>query len=156
MKNIITLMVLILIVLFANLAYSLNIENTSIFKSNEKISPSDRIKDSQIFVYEDRIVIYIENANYAIYADTNSMDPVLDKGMTGIEVVPFSENDVKLGDIITYNPEWTKDLVVHRVIEIGEDKQGWYAYAKGDNSSVIDPGKIRFEQVKYILVGVIY
>ena len=84
------------------------------------------------------------------------MDPFLDTEANGIEIIPQSEKDIIIGDIITYQPAWTDKLVVHRVIQIGEDENGWYAYAKGDNSSAIDPGKIRFEQVKYILIGVLY
>jgi signal peptidase I len=156
MRQIIALLVLILIVLFANLVYSFDLKNPSIFTTNERISPQDRINEDQIHVYKDRIVIYIPEATYARYADTNSMDPILDEGATGFEIIPDSEEDIRIGDIITYQPEWTSNLVVHRVIEIGEDEQGWFAYTKGDNTSSIDPGKIRFEQVKYVLVGVFY
>jgi|TARA_Y100000310_G_C20321993_1_gene641162 signal peptidase I len=156
MKKITIFSILILILLFANLVYSFDLRYPEIFTSNELISPQDRIKDSQIHIYENRIVLDIPNANYARYADTNSMDPILDEGATGIEILPSNVNDIQVGDIITYEPEWTNKLVVHRVIVTGEDEQGWYCYTKGDNTNTIDPGKIRFEQVRYILVGVIY
>ncbi len=157
MKKIIILQVIILILLAANLAYSIDFSNPSnIFNSNELISPKDRIKEDQIHIYEDKIVIDIEGATFAKYADTGSMDPVLDKEANGIEIIPSSENDIQIGDIITYQPEWTNNLVVHRVIQIGYDEEGWFAYTKGDNSSVIDPGKMRYDQVEYVLIGVLY
>ncbi|MBT3691246.1 hypothetical protein HOG16_03330 [Candidatus Woesearchaeota archaeon] len=157
MKKIIILQAIILILLAANLAYSVDFSNPSnFFNSSEVISPKDRIQENQIHIYQDKIVIDIEGATYARYADTGSMDPILDSEATGIEIVPISEKDIQIGDIITYQPTWTNNLVVHRVIQIGYDKEGWFAYTKGDNSSVIDPGKMRYGQVEYILVGVFY
>ncbi len=157
MKKIIILQVIILILLAGNLVYSFDFSNPSnLFRSSEVISPKDRINEDQIHIYEDKIVIDISGATYAKYANTNSMDPFLDMEANGIEIVPSSEEEVQIGDVITYQPEWSENLVVHRIIQTGEDEQGWYAYTKGDNSSVIDPGKIRFEQVKYILIGVLY
>lgn len=156
MKRIIILQILILLALFTNLAYSYDLRHPATFTSNELISPHDRIKDSQIHIYQNRIIIDIENANYARYADTNSMDPILDNGATGIEIIPTNKDEIKVGDIITYQPDWTNNLVVHRVIYIGEDEHGWYCYTKGDNTSSIDPGRIRFNQIKYLLIGVLY
>ncbi|MCD4759409.1 hypothetical protein K8R33_00800 [archaeon] len=141
---------------FANDVYSLSYDKPTIFAVRNVISPADRIKDSQIVVYEDKIVINIDNANWANYTATYSMDPFLDIGATGIEVVPKDEFDVQIGDVITYGADWTEGLVAHRVIDVGYDADGWYAVAKGDNVSCSDPGKIRFDKVKFILVGVLY
>lgn len=44
---------------------------------------------------------------------------------------------------------------MHRVVEIGEDEQGWFAITKGDNNEEVDPGKRRFQDIKRITVGVI-
>ena len=84
------------------------------------------------------------------------MDPVLDQGAIGIEIIPLSEAEIQIGDIITYQPDWTDGLTVHRVITTGEDEEGWYCYTKGDNTSFVDPGKIRFDQIRYITIGVLY
>jgi signal peptidase I len=157
MKKIMILQVIILILLAGNLAYSFDFKNPSnFFSAKEIISPKDRIGEDQIHIYEDKIVIDISGATYAKYADTGSMDPFLDTEANGLEIKPISEEDIQVGDVITYQPGWTSNLVVHRVIQVGEDEQGWYAYTKGDNVSVIDPGKIRFDQVEYILIGVLY
>ncbi len=156
MKKTTILSILILLLLFANLAYSFNLKNPSVFVSNELISPADRITERNIHIYSDKIIIDLPGATYARYADTNSMDPIIDKNATGIEIIPNSENEIQIGDIITYQPTWSNNLTVHRVIEIGIDEDGWYCYAKGDNTSIIDPERIRFNQVKYILVGVLY
>lgn len=123
--------------------------------SSERMSPSDRIKESQIFVYGDKVVLDIKDAYLAGYADTNSMDPFIDAESNGIEVKPRNEDDLHVGDVISYEYNGV-GLVVHRIIAIGQDKQGRYFMLKGDNNSNEDPYKVRFDQIKYVLVGVIY
>jgi hypothetical protein len=46
-------------------------------------------------------------------------------------------------------------LIIHRVVEKGVDFDGIYFIAKGDNNVVSD-GKIRFEDIKYKTIGVIW
>lgn len=152
----ITILVFLLGWLSSNV-YSGNYETPLNVTPREIMSPSDIIKEKQIVIYEDRIVIFVENAKMSRYANTNSMDPVLDQGANGLQIVPDSPNNIQIGDIITYEAEWAGNkLIVHRVIKIGQDDEGWYAVAKGDNSTFTDPGKIRFDQIKYLLIGVIY
>jgi len=122
--------------------------------SPEVISPHDRIKESQILVYDDRVVLQVGNAYLAGYADTNSMDPLLDDMSNGLEVMPQSEDDIYVGDVIVY--ETDIGLIVHRVVEIGSDEEGKYFILKGDNNTSKDPYKVRFGQIKYVLVGVLY
>ncbi|MFH1209878.1 MAG: signal peptidase I [archaeon] len=122
----------------------------------EKASPKDRIKEDQILVYKDEVIIKIKDVSWSTYTDTNSMDPIIDKGANGLEIRPESTKDIQLGDIIAYQKEGSKDIIVHRVIEINQDNLGWYVITKGDNNQVQDPYKIRFNEIKYVLVGIIY
>ena len=122
----------------------------------EKISPSDRIGDDDIFVSNDKIIINVRNAKSTKFADTNSMDPFLDKGSNGIEILPKSPEDIKIGDIISYKSEKYDAVIIHRVIEIKKDNSGLYYLTKGDNNQKPDDEKIRFNNVKGVLVGVIY
>jgi len=124
--------------------------------SVERLSPSDRIKEDQIFVYNDRVVIYIDNPEWARFTDTNSMDPLLDDTANAIEIVPKSPEEIHVGDIISYESEYASGTFIHRVIKTGSDENGWYCTAKGDNNPTEDPGRIRFEQIKRVLVAVIY
>ena len=130
--------------------------NSDLFGARERISPSDHIKQEDIHVYKDRVVIDVPNVQWAKFTDTNSMDPFLDIEANSFEIIPQSEEQIQVGDIISYQPESFSGLIVHRVIEINEDKDGWYAIVKGDNLSSPDPGRVRFDQVSGILVGVIY
>ena len=125
--------------------FSFGFENTS--------APFDFVAENQIQVFEDKIVINIDGASISRYAPTGSMLPVLDEGSNGIRIVPKSEVDIHIGDIITFNQD--NLLIVHRVIEIGNDEQGTYFITKGDNSPISD-GKVRFNDIEYVTIGIIW
>lgn len=119
-------------------------------------SPSDWIKESQIHVFEDRIKLDIEDAMWSKFADTNSMDPFLDEHSNGIEIKPQSADQIQVGDIISFTSDYIDGIIIHRVIEKGEDSKGIYFKVKGDNNPLKDPGKIRFDQIQGVLVGILY
>jgi hypothetical protein len=134
----------------------LNIGFATFSSSPELLSPSDHVKESQIHVYEDRIIIETEGASWAAFTDSNSMDPFLDETSNSIEIKPEDPDDIDPGDIISYRSGITGDLIVHRVISKGEDESGVYYIVKGDNNPAQDPEKIRFEQINGVLIGIIY
>ena len=116
-------------------------------------APNDWVSEENIHLYKDKIVIDIDGATMSKYASTGSMKPVFDKGANGIRIVPETEEQISVGDIVTYEREGI--LIVHRVVEIGEDNGGKYFVIKGDNNESVD-GKIRFEDIKYVTIAVIY
>ena len=120
---------------------------------NEKEQPSNWISEKDIRVFPDKIVINIENAGISKYADTGSMLPTLGENANGIRVKPKSAEQINIGDIVTY--ERAGDLIIHRVVAKGNDVKGDYFILKGDNNSEND-GKIYFEEIKYVTVGLIY
>lgn len=122
----------------------------------EQISPFDHIKENQIHVFQNRIIIDLEDAEWARFTDTNSMDPVIDAESHAIEIIPTSPDQIHEGDIVSYKSEYAAGTIIHRVIEIGEDEDGWYCRMKGDNNPMQDPGKIRFEQIQRVVVAIIY
>lgn len=120
----------------------------------ERISPQDRISEDDIEVYPDRVVINLEGAQWARFADTNSMDPIIDRGTNAIQIQPKSMDEIDVGDIISYRAG--DRTIIHRVVQKSVDEQGWYVLAKGDNNPAADPEKVRFEQISRVLVAVIY
>jgi len=118
--------------------------------------PADRIQESEIRVSADSVVINIPNAVIGKFEDTNSMSPVIDEGANAILVLPQSQEDIQVGDIIAYHSNEAQGYVTHRAVQISTDEQGWYVIAKGDNAGSNDPGRIRFEQIKYVVVGILY
>ncbi|MBU1204380.1 MAG: hypothetical protein KKA61_02575 [Nanoarchaeota archaeon] len=122
----------------------------------EKDSPGDWIKEDQIKVYNDRVIINLKDAEWASFTDTNSMDPIIDETANAIEIIPKSADDIHVGDIISYKSDYADGTIIHRIIKIGSDEEGWYCIVKGDNNQSPDPGKIRFNQIKRVLVAIIY
>ncbi len=123
------------------------------FNFSDSSAPHDYIKESQIDVYPDKIILNVKEASISRYAPTGSMKPTFDENSNGIRVVPASENDIQIGDIVTYKEG--DSLIVHRVIDKGTDSGGMYFITKGDNNTLSD-GKVRFKDIKYITIGVIF
>jgi len=148
--------VLVMIVLVFNIF--LLYMNSDIFfdfidRKKEIVAPHDFIPEESIVAYPNQVVLKIENYSINKYAPTGSMIPVLDKGANGISIKPNSEDDLHIGDIITFREN--NELIVHRIIEKGIDENGIYFITKGDNNNVSD-GKIRFSQIEGVLVALIY
>lgn len=127
-----------------------------VLKKESKIAPYDHITEDKIHVYNDRIVIFLENPEWSKFTDTNSMLPILDIGSNAVRIKPRSIEDIHVGDIISYKSKYASGIIIHRVIEIDEDNDGWYCKVKGDNNPFNDPGKIRFEQILGINVMIIW
>jgi len=120
---------------------------------NSKEAPSDFINENQIEISPDRVIIYVKNASLSSYAKTGSMKPVLDENSNGIKIKPVSEEEINIGDIITFQEG--NYLVIHRVIQKGSDENGIYFITKGDDNNVSDE-KIRFKDIRYKTIALIY
>ncbi len=122
----------------------------------ERLSPKDRVSEDDIRILKDRVILNLSDSFWARFADTNSMDPIIDKGANSIELKPKNESDLQIGDIISYDSSVFNSIIVHRVIDINYDENGWFAVTKGDNNEAADPEKIRFGQIKGVLAAIIY
>lgn len=116
-------------------------------------APSNWISEDKIIVLEDRVILNIKEASLSNYAPTGSMKPVLDFGANGIRIKPENEDDIQIGDIVSFKSE--NKLIVHRVVEKMKDEKGFYFITKGDNNNFADD-KIRFKDIEYVTVGIIY
>ncbi len=119
-------------------------------------APKDRITEDQIRMSDGTIVIKLAGATIGKLEDTGSMKPLLDANSNTLMIKPERAEDIKEGDIIAYHSEEAAGLVVHRVVKRGIDENGWFAIAKGDNSKANDTQKVRFSQIKYVVVGILY
>ena len=68
--------------------------------AKERVSPFNHIKQDQIKVYDDKIIIEIPNARWSNLADTGSMDPLLDEGANTLEKIPQTDPE----QTCPYNP----------------------------------------------------
>ena len=150
------LLVVVIITLFY-IAFESKAEIPAIIiGGKEQLSPDDHIKEDDIHVFVDRVVIDIDNPYWASFTDTNSMDPIIDEHANSIQIIPRNLKDVHVGDIISYKSEYANGVIIHRVIFKGQDENGVYYYLKGDNNIMRDPGRVRFSQLRRITVGIIY
>ncbi len=125
------------------------------FSAKERASPYDWVKENQITISKDNISIDIQNPQWAIFTNTNSMDPIIDETSHAIQVIPQKEEDIHVGDIISFASNEIDGIVIHRVVDIGNDGE-WYALTKGDNNTMADPQRVRFTQIERVLVAIIY
>ena len=135
-------------------AYLINFYSGEGFSINRNTTaPSNYLDAENILVYEDRVVLNLEGARISNYMATGSMTPVFNENANGISVKPINENEIEVGDIISF---WREDdLIVHRVIDSGIDSEGIFYITKGDHAFSND-GKIRFGDVEHKLVGLVY
>ena len=143
--------------LIGNLLYGVIFDNDVQYAYGsgiERDSPQNWISEEDIKVYNSGVVIDVKNAEWARFADTNSMDPLFDDGSNAIEIIPNSADEIKVGDIVSY--KYNDISIVHRVVEKGIDEQGTYFIMKGDNNSDNDPYKVRFDQIQRVVVAIIY
>ena len=122
----------------------------------EKASPSDWVAESQIQVTRDRVIVELPNAVWATFTDTHSMEPVLSADANALEIIPTSTDQIRVGDIASYESKLVDGTIIHRVVETGTVSQGWYAIFKGDNLAKEDPEKVRWEQIRRVVVAIIY
>ena len=137
----------------------------------ERPSPSNIVKEENITVDGNKIIISLENLAIPLtktpkvwipmIPDTNSMDGVFDAGNNNMLISGTCPEDQQLlvsalvvGDVAVYKTETM--YAIHRIIEMGEDKEGRYFHFKGDNNSGKDPDKVRDNQIQWVSIGVIY
>jgi len=135
--------------------------NNIILKEDNQIipsieSPSDRLKESNIKIYKNRVQIELAGAVIAKFTDTKSMEPIINKHTNAIEIVPKSEDEINVGDIISFKSSLVDGIIIHRVIQKDKDEFGVYFRTKGDNLDYADPEIIRFNQIERVVVGVLY
>lgn len=131
-----------------------NLTSMVIFETNNAKTPSDFVKEEQIFSDSERVIIDLNNSVLNRYSDSESMFPLLNKNSTGIGFRPENETEINEGDIISF---WNNEkLIVHRVVKKDFDEKGVYFITKGDNNINDDKTKTRFSDINSVLVGIIY
>jgi signal peptidase I len=150
----IVMFVFVLGILISNML-STNIDYPNSNTATEVNSPSNWLNEEDIRVYDDVVVLEIQNARFISLADTNSMDPVFDNEANIIEIIPETAYEINIGDIISFEAKDGRTYI-HRVIIKDIDNQGYFFITKGDNNQNTDSTKIRFSQVKGVVVGILY
>ncbi len=121
----------------------------------EKLSSYDHVKENKIFLTGNSVLIDTEyELRWSKFEDTNSMNPLIDKGHNGLEFIPESIEDIYVGDVISF--DYRDAVYIHRIVKIGTDEVGRYYVTKGDNNFNIDDGVRRFKDIQGVLFGVVF
>jgi hypothetical protein len=148
-----------------NYALSMQLEsvNSELFQLRKSLnmtapepSPVTRIGRQGVGVYDDKILLYIQGAFPVKIEPTGSMSPFINHNVLALETRPKDPSDLQVGDIIGYESQAFNTTIVHRIVEIGRDEEGWFAVTKGDANPEKDPGLVRFDDIKGVIVGLIY
>jgi hypothetical protein len=135
-------------------------DNYCIYNLSLTINPPDKIleekpaffTDDDIKLEDGILTIDIGESYIAYFDDSSSMLPTLNHHTKAIEVTP-RKDELYIGDIISYNSG--EGRIIHRIVDIGSDKEGIYYITKGDNNAAIDD-KVRYEQIRGKVVVMIY
>ncbi|MFH1916443.1 MAG: hypothetical protein ABIJ21_04205 [Nanoarchaeota archaeon] len=130
--------------------------NTIYELGTEKKSPSDRIPAEKIQIEGNKVIIQVEQPMKGSITNSTSELPLLNEYSSTIEITPASEADIHIGDIIVYHSLEFSLPIMHRVVSQGYDIDGWFIITQGDNNFSPDDEKVRFFQVRSIVVGIIY
>lgn len=124
----------------------------------ERISPNDWVKIAQIQYDAGAKTLSITGLEPEVrvfgIADTGSMDGLMDYGHNVILTNNFDKDKLAVGDIVAFQV-WAK-LVLHRIVEMGEDDQGKWYHTRGDNCVTNDPYRLRNKDIKWLCKGIIY
>lgn len=115
--------------------------------------PANMLNPEDVWFTPEAVTINVSNAFGSQFLGTGSMEPIINKHSFGIQV---TDKKPSLGDIIAFKSNFSDVIVVHRVIALGQDVEGWFAITKGDNNRMPDPGKRRLEDIVGVTVGILY
>ena len=126
-------------------------------------SPHVAIKPEDIIWDAARKNLSLANVEGEIWlttvGSTNSMEPAIDVGHIVIlsnSPKYKSKETIKVGDVIVYKAKWYGGSVIHKVIEVGQDADGWFCKAQGWNVNSQDPQIIRENEITHVALGVIW
>ena len=86
--------------------------------------------------------------HYMIGVGSDSMKPKINKG-DALILKKVHEEPLKKGDVIAYKKG--KKIIVHRVIEVHDEKGTVYYVTKGDANNAADPAEVKQSQVQGIV-----
>ena len=113
---------------------------------------SNWLTEDDIQLKDNQLIININNSQILTYSDTRSMQPYVNQNSMSIILKP-EYGSLKVGDVIIFQKNGK--LITHRIVGLGTDNSGVFYLTQGDNNEVSD-GKIRFEDIKGVVVGVLY
>ena len=107
---------------------------------------------------------------YAISVqNTNSMDGLLDEGHIVFMSKDWELYELEVGEVVIYTKVKSraerfqsyiqhkgKESIIHQLVFIGEDEEGWFAIPKGANCFFPDPIALREQDIVSVMRAIFY
>jgi hypothetical protein len=88
-----------------------------------------------------------------------SMSPTVGDGTHHVLTQRVDTDKIVTGSMLVFKAPVLTGKVLHRVVAVGNDLEGWYAITRGDNvfySDIDLLGKVREEDIEGVVVGILY
>lgn len=85
---------------------------------------------------------------YFLLGDGNSMFPSISSGQRVLVKKVFDTNELFECDVVAFR-NYEGRLILHRIVSIGFDANGWFAVTKGDNNDGAD-GYVRASSIEAV------
>jgi len=123
----------------------------------ERISPNDWVLYNQIAYDSQTRTLKVGGLEPEVkvfgVADTGSMDGLMDYGHHVVLTTNFDRNKLAIGDIVAFS---YVNLILHRIVEMGEDGKGRWYRTRGDNCIDNDPYLLRQKDMLWLCIAIIY
>jgi hypothetical protein len=140
--------------LLGSLLSTIDLSQASSLKAKEIPSPQIRIGTDSIAFLPDKVIINKPGIMGSTYTNTNSMDPILDQGMTGLSYPVNKDTELYEGDIITYDINGR--LYTHTIKYILQNNNEKIYIVSGTTSNFLLNSKVPHNKVLYVKVGNIF
>ena len=124
------------------------------------LPPSHKINAENIIINPNYVIINEKNLCKVeiLKINSGSMLPTITQDSIVLCKIPKQE-ELVVGDIVYYEKDGcvtNYNKVLHRIIKTNNDEKGIYYITKGDANIQSDLCKLRFNDIKAVIVGVIY
>jgi signal peptidase I len=125
---------------------------TRLAYSPTQVESTQRIPFEAIKVFSNEVKIEYPGLQYA-RVKSDSMAPLLTRNSVVFEKVPLSQDEIALGDIISFYEPSINSIVLHMAVGIVQKDGKTYYQTKGIANEEIDEWLVPYENVKGIMVG---
>ncbi len=127
----------------------------SLERKSATVGPTNVTGQDALDFSPDKATLHVAQPFGAVLTDSDSMRPVMDEDTMLVQIPP-EQREIRPGDIIAFTANYSATIIVHRVIAVGKDDEGWFAITKGDNNVKPDPEKVRRDDLIGITAATVY
>ncbi len=135
---------------------TLTIEVHDLAEPQPQLTPPHKVNMNDFYISPDSKRIYLNWDTPISGSKTTgiSMNPLVGESSVVLYQLQTASTGIEVGQIILFENEL--GIIMHQVVEIGQDDLGWYAITRGYNNPANDSIKVREGNLKGIALGVMW